>query len=141
MAIGGVFQTILFTAGFGFVFAITPARFKSEKKSDAKETNRATQILIGNFLLILHSFDYSNDHLGCITFIFAACALTFFVLLQIRVYGNYQKVQTKSPGQPNYCLFTIYFGAFGIIIAIYIGFILFFTVAFMKLFGIGLVKE
>ena len=50
LAIGGVFQTILFTAGFGFVFAITPAKFKSEKKSDAKETNRATQILIGNFL-------------------------------------------------------------------------------------------
>jgi hypothetical protein len=67
--------------------------------------------------------------------------LTFFVLLQIRVYGNYKKVQTKSSTQSNYCLFTIYFGAFGIIIAVYIGFILFFVVTILKLFGIGLQKE
>jgi hypothetical protein len=47
MSIGGVFQTILFTAAFGFVFAVTPTRFKSVKK----ETNRATQILIGKILI------------------------------------------------------------------------------------------
>jgi len=78
------------------------------------------------------------DDLGCITCIFAACALTFFVLLQIRVYGNYKNVQWKSPTQSNYCLFTIFFSAFGLIIAIYIGFILVFIVAILKLFGIGL---
>lgn len=70
--------------------------------------------------------------------IFAICAIIFFVLLQSRVYGNYKKVQWKSPTQSNYCLFTIYFSAFGLIIAIYVAFILFCTVTVLKLFGIGL---
>ncbi len=55
MAIGGVFQTILFAAAFAFVFAITPTRFKSENKLSAKETNRTTQILIGKFVFDFHS--------------------------------------------------------------------------------------
>ena len=88
-------------------------------------------------IIIIHSSD-ELAYLGCITIIFTLCALTFFVLLQIRVFGNYNRVQWKSPTQANYCLFTIYFGAFGLIIGIYVAFVLFIVVTVLKLFGIGL---
>jgi len=54
MSIGGVFQVIFFAITFAFVFSITPARFKTEKKLteaqlSAKGKNRGSQVLIGNF--------------------------------------------------------------------------------------------
>jgi hypothetical protein len=72
------------------------------------------------------------------TFIFGTCAMIFFVLLQVRIYGNYNKVQSKFPTQSNYCLFTIFFSAFGLIIATYIAILLILIVTIMLLFGIGL---
>jgi hypothetical protein len=54
MSIGGVFLAILFVVAFSFVFSITPARFKTEKKLtaaqlSAKGSNRGSQLLIGKF--------------------------------------------------------------------------------------------
>lgn len=69
--------------------------------------------------------------------IFAIGAGIFFVLLQIRVYGNFNKVQTKSPGQPYYCLFTIFYGAFGTMIGLYVSIILLILVTVILLLGIG----
>ena len=55
LSIGGVFGAIFFASFFGFIFAITPARYKKTKKlsegqSPAKSTNRWSQILIGKCL-------------------------------------------------------------------------------------------
>ena len=65
MAIGGVFNTIFLAAAFAFIFAITPARFKSEKpitsaEAMAKGSNRANQILTGKFLNSISSNQFSS---------------------------------------------------------------------------------
>ncbi|CAF1311750.1 unnamed protein product [Rotaria sordida] len=101
MAIGGVFEVIFFAAAFGFVCAVTPSKYKQQKsKSTTKDntkkgSNRASLILI-----------------GFITAIIGACAIIFFVLIQIRVYGNFRTAQSNDSGLPTYCLFTIYSSAF-----------------------------
>ncbi len=64
--------------------------------------------------------------------------MIFFVLLQVRIYGNFKIVQWKYPTQSNYCLFTIFSSAFGLIIAMYVAILLFLSVAITLLFGIGL---
>ncbi|CAF2838922.1 unnamed protein product [Rotaria sp. Silwood2] len=117
MSIGGVFQAIFFAAAFAFVYLITPARFKIGEK---KESNRISQILI-----------------GCITCIVGTCAIIFFILIQVRVYGNYKKFQWNDATKPNYCLFTIFYSALGSIIGTYVAFILFSTVTIILLFGIA----
>jgi hypothetical protein len=126
MAIGGVFEAIFFAVTFAFVFSITPARYKTDKKLTeaeitAKGSNRASQFIIGASMCI-----------------FATCAIIFFVLIQVRVYGNYKKVQWKTPTGQYYCLFTIFSSAFGLIIATYVSFILLFIVTIILLFGIGI---
>lgn len=52
LSIGGVFKAIFFAAAFGFVYSITPARFKTKKNSDSEESSEkrnsgASQCLIG----------------------------------------------------------------------------------------------
>ncbi|CAF1013029.1 unnamed protein product [Rotaria sordida] len=117
MSIGGVFQAIFFVGAFAFVYSITPARFKTGNK---KATNRISQTLI-----------------GCITCIVGTCAIIFFILIQVRIYGNYNDFQWKNSTQSNYCLFTIFYSALGSIIGTYIAIILFSTVTIVLLFGIG----
>ncbi|CAF4695915.1 unnamed protein product [Rotaria socialis] len=100
MAIGGVFEVIFFAASFGFVYAITPAKYKKKKekatpKPNTQESNRASMVLV-----------------GCITGILGACAVIFFVLIQLRVYGNFNKVDVTNSSSSNYCLFTIFSSAF-----------------------------
>jgi hypothetical protein len=126
MAIGGVFEAIFFAVAFAFVFSITPARYKTDKKLtaaqlSAKGGNRASQFII-----------------GCTMFIFGTCAIIFFVLIQVRVYGNYKIVQWKNPTDRNYCFFTIFSSAFGLIIATYVSILLLFIVTSILLFGIGI---
>jgi hypothetical protein len=70
--------------------------------------------------------------------IFSTCAIIFFVLINYRVIGNFKKVQWKYPNNPNYCLFTIFCSAFGLMIANYVDIILVFSIAIILLFGIGL---
>ncbi len=58
MSIGGVFEAISFAIAFAFVFSITPARYKTDKKLteeqlNAKGSNRASQILIGKLIILL----------------------------------------------------------------------------------------
>jgi hypothetical protein len=69
--------------------------------------------------------------------IFGVAATIFFILLQIRVYGNYKKFQGKYPAQSNYCLFSIFYSALGSVIGCYVAIILFSTVTMIFLFGIG----
>jgi len=64
--------------------------------------------------------------------------MIYFVLLQIRIYGIYKTVQWKYPTQSNYCLFTIFSSAFGLIIANYVAILIVLTVTIILLFGIGL---
>jgi uncharacterized protein YacL len=78
--------------------------------------------------------------LGGIMIIFAACAMTFFVLLQVRVFRNYGRVQTTNANLSTYCLSTIFFGAFGLIIATYVAFLFAVVVTAVLLFGIGIAK-
>jgi hypothetical protein len=52
MAIGGVFEAIFFAATIGFVYSITPARFKTNKQLtaaqlSAKGSNGGMQLLLG----------------------------------------------------------------------------------------------
>ncbi|CAF1291943.1 unnamed protein product [Rotaria sp. Silwood1] len=100
MAIGGVFEVIFFAASFGFVCAVTPSKYKKQKsKSTAadntKGSNRASLILV-----------------GFITAILGACAIIFFVLIQIRVYANFNEAQWTVSDSPKYCLFTVFSSAF-----------------------------
>jgi hypothetical protein len=64
----------------------------------------------------------------------------FFVLIQLRVYENFQTAQWTNANAPTYCLFTIYSSAFGLMIATYVAFILIFIVAIILLCGIGVSK-
>lgn len=53
MAIGGVFEVIFFAAAFGFIYAVTPSKYKKSKnksvaQKSAKGNNRASLILVGN---------------------------------------------------------------------------------------------
>jgi hypothetical protein len=147
MSIGGVFQAIFFAIGAAFLYAVTPARFKqqknkkSEAQQSAKGNNRASLILIGKsyyvaFILVLLSVIY----VGCITGIFGACAIIFFVLLQLRVFGNINNVQYTDSTLSSYCLFAIFSSAFGLIIATYVAFLLYIIVAFIFICGICLPK-
>ncbi|CAF3100377.1 unnamed protein product [Rotaria socialis] len=117
MAIGGIFEAIFFSVAFGFVYSITPAKYKIGEK---KENSRISQYLIGAIMCI-----------------FGVAATIFFILLQIRVYGNYKKFQWKFPTQSNYCLSIIFYSALGSIIGSYVAIILFSTVTMIFLFGIG----
>jgi len=52
MAIGGVFEIIFFAASFGFIYKLTPSKYKVQKaktaaQESAKGNNRASTILIG----------------------------------------------------------------------------------------------
>ena len=80
------------------------------------------------------------ESLGGIMLIFAICAMIFFVLLQVRVFRNYSRVQSTNPTLNTYCLPTIFFGAFGLIIATYVAFLLAFAVTAVLLLGIGIAK-
>ncbi|CAF1357583.1 unnamed protein product [Adineta steineri] len=128
MSMGGVFQAIFFAAAIAFVYTITPAQYKTEKKLtaaqvSAKGSNGAMQLLIGSIMCI-----------------FAACAIVFVVLINSRIYGNYKLVQYTDTKLPTYCLSTIFSGAFGFMIASYVAFILFFILAAVLLLGIGIEK-
>jgi hypothetical protein len=59
----------------------------------------------------------------------------------MRVYGNFKRAQWTRPLEPTYCLFTIFSSAFGLMIATYVAFLLFFTIAIVLLFGIGIPKQ
>jgi hypothetical protein len=53
MALGGVFEIIFFTLLFGFIYTITPSKYKKQKtqsvaQQSSKGSNRASVILIGN---------------------------------------------------------------------------------------------
>ncbi|CAF1234447.1 unnamed protein product [Adineta ricciae] len=126
LSIGGVFLAIFFAAALGFIYSITPARFKAAKglttaQISAKGSSVGMQILI-----------------GAIAFIFGACAFIFIVLLNTRVYGNMKKVQWTSPTGSNYCLYAISISAFAMVIANYVAFALLLLVAAILLLGIGL---
>ncbi|CAF0929629.1 unnamed protein product [Rotaria sordida] len=88
MAIGGVFEVIFFAAAFGFVCAVTPSKYKQQKsKSTTKDntkkgSNRASLILI-----------------GFITAIIGACAIIFFVLIQIRSIKYRRPLREQSQNQ------------------------------------------
>lgn len=61
MAIGGVFEAIFFAATFGFINAVTPAKYKQEKnqsvaQKSAKGSNRASLIIIGKSFCISFVF-------------------------------------------------------------------------------------
>ena len=58
----------------------------------------------------------------------------------MRVYGNFKRAQWIKPLESTYCLFTIFSSAFGLMIATYVAFLLFFTVTIILLFGIGIPK-
>ena len=146
MAIGGVFELIFFAATYGFIYKITPVKYKKQKnqsvaQQSAKGSNRASSILIGNsiFLSIIFLF-LIITYLGCITGIFGACAIMFFVLIQLRVYQNYTTAQWTTPNKPTYCLFTIFSSAFGLMIATYVAFLLLFITSFILLCGICVPK-
>ncbi|UJR09308.1 hypothetical protein I4U23_013551 [Adineta vaga] len=126
MAMGGVFLAIFFAAAIGFIYSITPPKFKTNKKLtaaqlSAKGSNRSIQLLIGAIMCI-----------------FGTCAFIFIILLNTRIYGNLKKFQSKSPKESTYCLYTIFSSAFGLMIATYVAFALLFVVAGILLFGIGL---
>ncbi|CAF4044119.1 unnamed protein product [Adineta steineri] len=124
MAIGGVFQALFFAAAFGFIYRITPTKYKAQKnqtvaQQSAKGNNRASFIII-----------------GCITGIIGACAIIFFVILQIQVYKSFPSVQSSDSSSSSYCLFSIFSSAFGLIIATYVAFLLLFLVSIILLCGI-----
>jgi hypothetical protein len=50
MAIGGIFEAIFFFAAFGFVYSITPAKYKIGEK---KESSRISQYLIGKIVFFI----------------------------------------------------------------------------------------
>ena len=79
--------------------------------------------------------------LGGTTTIFGICAITFFILLQIRIYGNYRTVQGGNSTLTTYCLSTLFSSAMGLMIATYIAFIILLIVAVILLLGIGVKKE
>ena len=144
MAIGGFFQIIFFAVAFAFIFNVTPDKYKKQKnqtaaQKSAKGSNRASKILIGKILSnslfsYLHTWDFL---IGCITGILGACAIIFFILLQFRVYRIFQEVQWTTNDGKTYCVFTIYSGAFGLIIATYVAFILLLTVGIILICGVG----
>lgn len=52
MAIGGVFEALFFAASFGFIYKVTPEKYKAAKnvsvaQKSAKGSNRASFIIIG----------------------------------------------------------------------------------------------
>ncbi|UJR36853.1 hypothetical protein I4U23_029566 [Adineta vaga] len=129
MAIGGVFQAIFFAASFGFLYKVTPSKYKQNKhqsaaQQSAKGNNRASSIII-----------------GCITGILGACAIVFFVVLQVQVYSIFSTVKSDNASDPSYCFFTIFSSAFGLIIATYVAFVLLFIVGFILLCGICAPKK
>jgi hypothetical protein len=65
-----------------------------------------------------------------------ACAIIFFVLIQYRVYGNFQTAQWTNSTALTYCSFPIYSSAFGLAIATYVAFIFLFIVSIILLCGI-----
>jgi hypothetical protein len=75
--------------------------------------------------------------LGCIVSILGACAIIFFVLLQLRVYGNLGQWQSTNSTATTYCVFPLFSAAFGLVIATYAAFIFIFIVALVLLCGIG----
>lgn len=147
MAIGGFFEIIFFAVAFAFIWNVTPAKYKKQKvqsvaQKSSKGSNRASLILIGknisNFLFVyLHQSHFQS---GCITGILGACAIIFFVLIQLRVYTNFRTAQWTDASISTYCLFTIYSSAFGLMIATYVAFLLLFTVAIILICGIGASK-
>jgi hypothetical protein len=62
----------------------------------------------------------------------------FFVLIQMRVYGNFQTAQWTDTGRSDYCLFAIYSSAFGLMIATYVAFVFIFIVAIILICGLCL---
>ncbi|CAF2971134.1 unnamed protein product [Rotaria sp. Silwood2] len=125
MAIGGVFEVLFFAASFGFLCAVTPSKYKKQKskpttEDNTKGSNRAALILVA---------------------ILGACATIFFILIQIRVYGNFKDAQWTDSNASTYCLFTVFSSAFGLMVATYVAFILLITVAFILLCGIFAPKQ
>jgi hypothetical protein len=144
MALGGFFEVIFFAIAFAFICAAIPSKYKQAKKQtvaqkSAKGNNRASLILIGNLFqfFYLHSLCFL---IGFITGIIGACAIIFFVLIQLRVYSTFASVQSTNSTATFYCIFPIYSSAFGLMIATYVAFIFFFIVSVILLCGIGLPK-
>lgn len=151
MAIGGVFQAIFYAACFGFLYNITPSKYKKTKvksvaQASAKGSNRASKILIGTLTNVIFSTENEifTEHvffLGLITAIFGACAMTFFVLIQFRVYPNMNRVNYNNLNSTTYCSFTVFTSAFGLSIATYVALLFIVIVAFILLCGIGAHKQ
>ena len=58
----------------------------------------------------------------------------------MRVYTNYSRVQTSNKQLPTYCLSNVFYSAFALLIATYVGYLLFVAVAIIMLFGIAIPK-
>jgi hypothetical protein len=71
--------------------------------------------------------------------IFGTGAIIFFVLLQMRLFKNYSRVQWTNPNiVGTYCVSTIFSNAFALMIATYTAFALIFALAAILLLGIGI---
>lgn len=79
MAIGGFFEVIFFAACFGFIYKLTPSKYKVQKaktaaQQSAQGSNRASSILIGKFSTknlsnqkaIKRIFRMYNGHTRCV---------------------------------------------------------------------------
>lgn len=143
MALGGVFEAIFFAAAFGFLCNVTPSKYKQKKaktaaQATAQGSNRASKILIGKPSFTSESLRWTIlIHLGCIVSILGACAVIFFVLLQLRVYSKFGKWDSTNSSADTYCVFPLFSAALGLVIATYLAFIFIFIVAFILLCGIG----
>lgn len=148
MAIGGFFEIIFFAVAFAFIWNVTPDKYKKQKvqtaaQKSAKGNSRASLILIGKILsnssfVYLKKLDFL---LGCITGILGACAIVFFILIQLRVYTNFRTAQWTDTDKDTYCQFTIFSSAFGLMIATYVAFIFLIAVGIILICGIGARKH
>ena len=73
--------------------------------------------------------------------IFGTCALIFFVLLQVRVYGNFSRFQSANATLTTYCVSNLFSSAVGLMISTYVAFIFLVIVAVLLLLGIGVKKQ
>lgn len=67
--------------------------------------------------------------------------MIFFVLLQVRVYGNFRRVQGSNSTLTTYCDSNLFSSAVGLMISTYVAFIFLVIVAVLLLLGIGVKKQ
>ena len=63
MAIGGVFQALFFAAMFGFIYKITPSKYKTQKKQtvaqqSAQGNSRTSFVVIGKTIILIFTFAF-----------------------------------------------------------------------------------